>query len=94
LKAREGASPPWVQIPPLPLPPLRRIEYNTVRPHEARTWNRPIEVLLGVPSRAVMDVVGWSQASMTTRHQHMTSELARSIAHQVGELFWADDPGD
>jgi hypothetical protein len=31
---------------------------------------------------------------MTTRHQHMTSELARSIAHQVGELFWADDPGD
>jgi len=24
-----------------------RIEYNTVRPHEALSWNRPIEVHLG-----------------------------------------------
>jgi len=24
-----------------------RIEYNTVRPHEAITWNHPIEVHLG-----------------------------------------------
>ena len=30
-----------------------RIEYNTVRPHEAIAWNRPIEVHLGYPDPAV-----------------------------------------
>ena len=47
-------------------------------------------LLLGVPSRAVMDVMGWSQASMTARYQDVTPELTRSIAIQVGQLFWAD----
>ena len=28
---------------------------------------------------------------MTTRYQHVTPELTRSIANQVGQLFWADD---
>jgi integrase len=36
-----------------------------------------------------MDVMGWSQAAMTTRYQHVTLELTtRSIANQVSELFW------
>lgn len=28
-------------------------------------------LLLGVPSGGVMDVMGWSQASMTTRYQRI-----------------------
>lgn len=49
-------------------------------------------LLLGVPSRAIMDMMGWSQASMTTRYQHITTELTTSIAKQVGDLYWA--PGE
>jgi len=30
-----------------------RVEYNTVRPHEAIAWNRPIEVHLGYADPAV-----------------------------------------
>jgi integrase len=58
------------------------------RLHDARHTAATMLLLLGVPSRAVMDVMGWSQASMTTRYQHITTELTLSIANQVGELFW------
>ncbi len=30
-----------------------RIEYNTVRPHEALAWNRPLDVRLGRADRTV-----------------------------------------
>ncbi len=37
-----------------------------------------------------MDVMGWSQVTMTTRYQHITTELTAAIADQLGGLFWAD----
>lgn len=36
-----------------------------------------------------MEIMGWSQISMTTRYQHVPSELVANIAKQVGGLFWA-----
>ena len=30
-----------------------RIEFNTIRPHEALSWNRPLEVHLGLPSPTI-----------------------------------------
>ena len=51
-------------------------------------------LILGVPSRAVMDVMGWSQASMTKFYQHMTPQLTLSIADQVCSLFWPTDGGE
>ena len=30
-----------------------RIEYNTIRPHEALAWNRPEEVHLGLADPAI-----------------------------------------
>ena len=47
-------------------------------------------LILGVPSRAVMDVMGWSNLALTTRYQHITPELTTSIANQMGGLLWAD----
>lgn len=70
---------------------LKRAEVRDARLHDARHTAATMLLLLGVPSRAVMDVMGWSQSSMTARYQHMTSDLTRSIADQVGGLFWADD---
>ena len=52
-------------------------------------------LVLRVPTRAVMDVMGWSQASMTTRYQHVPAEVVKSIADQVGSLLWeVSEPND
>jgi hypothetical protein len=48
-------------------------------------------LVLKVPTRAVMDVMGWSNASMTGRYQHVPAEVLTSIAEQVGGLLWKTD---
>jgi integrase len=45
-------------------------------------------LVLKVPNRAVMDVMGWSDASMTGRYQHVPAEVLTSIAEQMGGLLW------
>jgi integrase len=37
-----------------------------------------------------MDVMGWSNVALTTRYQHITTELTASIANQNGDLLWTD----
>jgi hypothetical protein len=52
-------------------------------------------LLLGVPLRAAMEAMGWSEASMAKRYQHITSELLAGIADQVGGHYRSDsDPDD
>lgn len=48
-------------------------------------------LLFGVPERAVMDIMGWSQTAMAARYQHITTELTISIANRVSDLFWEPD---
>lgn len=64
------------------------------RLHDARHTAATMLLVLGVPGRAVMEVMGWSHVSMTSRYQHMTTELMTSIADQIGGLFWADQAED
>jgi hypothetical protein len=45
-------------------------------------------LVLKVPTRAVMDVMGWSQASMAKRYQHVPVEVLTGIAELVGGLLW------
>jgi hypothetical protein len=49
-------------------------------------------LVLKVPTRAVMDVMGWSQASMASRYQHVPMEVLTGIADQVGGLLWQRTP--
>jgi 3-deoxy-D-manno-octulosonic acid (KDO) 8-phosphate synthase len=51
-------------------------------------------LVLGVPQRAVMDVMGWSEASMAGRYQHVTSEITAAIADKVGGLYWGTTPDE
>ena len=53
-------------------------------------------LLLGVPERAVMGVMGWSNTAMAARYQHLTSAIQRDIANRVGGLIWQvnDGPAD
>ena len=39
----------------------------------------PCLLLLGVHARAVVDVMGWSRTSMTTRYQRITTSLRQDI---------------
>lgn len=73
---------------------LRTAGVRDARLHDARHTAATMLLLLGIPSRAVMDVMGWSQASMTKRYQHMTPQLTTSIADQVGELLWSGSKDD
>lgn len=58
------------------------------RLHDARHTAATVLLVLGVPQRAVMGLMGWSNTTMTTRYQHLTPELRRDIADQVGGLLW------
>ncbi|GGM82226.1 site-specific integrase [Longimycelium tulufanense] len=61
------------------------------RLHDARHTAATMLLALGVPARAVMEIMGWSQLSMTQRYQHVTSDLVANIAEQVGDLFWGSN---
>ncbi|SDD95005.1 tyrosine-type recombinase/integrase [Actinokineospora iranica] len=60
------------------------------RLHDARHTAATMLLVLGVPPRAVMEIMGWSQLSMTARYQHVSAELVASIANQMEGLFWKD----
>lgn len=58
------------------------------RLHDARHTAATVLLLLGVPERAAMDVMGWSQAAMAKRYQHVTSALRDDIAGRLGGYLW------
>lgn len=58
------------------------------RLHDARHTAATVLLLLGVPERAVMDFMGWSQASMTKRYQHVTAVIRDDIARRLDGFLW------
>jgi integrase len=62
------------------------------RLHDARHTAATVLLLLGVPERAVMGIMGWSTTAMAARYQHITNAVRTDIAARVGGLLWADDP--
>jgi integrase len=58
------------------------------RLHDARHTAATVLLILGVPERAVMGIMGWSDAGMVARYQHLTARVHRDIAARVGRLLW------
>jgi integrase len=56
--------------------PVRRL-------HDARHTAATVLLLLGVPERAAMEVMGWSHGAMAKRYQHMTAVLRQDIASRL-----------
>lgn len=73
---------------------LKQAGVRDARLHDARHTAATMLLVLGIPQRAVMDVMGWSEASMATRYQHITAELTAAIAEQVGQLYWSPGKSD
>ncbi|GAA0281139.1 site-specific integrase [Streptomyces polychromogenes] len=61
------------------------------RLHDARHTAATVLLILGVPERAVMGLMGWSTTAMAARYQHMVDGVRSSIAGQVDALIWAAD---
>jgi integrase len=68
---------------------LKDAGVRPARLHDARHTAATMLLVLKVPTRAVMDVMGWSDASMAARYQHVPVEVLTEIAGQVAGLLWA-----
>jgi integrase len=53
------------------------------RLHDARHTAATTLLLLGVPERAEMDFMGWSNAAMVKRYSHVTARLRRDVADRL-----------
>ena len=58
------------------------------RTHDARHTAATVLLILGVPERVVMQIMGWSSTAMAARYQHVTASIRRDVAKQVGGLIW------
>lgn len=65
-----------------------------MRTHDARHTAATLLLELGVPGRVVMQMMGWSQASMLTRYQHVLDEMQTDAADLVGGALFAPETGD
>jgi integrase len=65
------------------------------RLHDARHTAATVLLILGVPERAVMGLMGWSTTAMAARYQHMVDAVRADVARQVDGLIWkSSDDGD
>lgn len=72
---------------------LRRAEVRNGRLHDARHTAATVLLVLGVPERTVMSIMGWSSTAMAARYQHVTDPIRRDVARRVGGLIWSEKDG-
>jgi integrase len=58
------------------------------RLHDARHTAATVLLLLQIPDRTVMAVMGWSNTAMAARYQHVVAAIRRDVADSVGGLLW------
>lgn len=75
---------------------LRLAGLRDGRLHDARHTAATVLLILGVPERAVMSIMGWSSTGMAVRYQHVTDPIRQTIAKQVDGLLWqrSTEPGN
>jgi integrase len=73
---------------------LGEAKVRDARLHDARHTAATMLLVLKVPLPAVMDIMGWSDASIAKRYMHVPRELVTAIAAEVGSLMWAGPAGD
>lgn len=69
---------------------LKESSVPEVRVHDARHTAATVLLLMGVDGRVVMDILGWSQASMLKRYQHVLDDMKRKAADAMTAALWTD----
>lgn len=73
---------------------LEEAGVRDARLHDARHTAATVLLLLGVPERAVMEFMGWSNSAMAKRYQHVTAVLRDDIAKRLSGFLWQESqPG-
>lgn len=67
---------------------LKAAKVRDGRLHDARHTAATVLLVLGVPERAVMGLMGWSTTAMAARYQHITDQVRRDVAERIGGLIW------
>jgi len=68
---------------------LERAGVPERRLHDARhTAATVTSLLLQIPDRTVMAIMGWSNTAMAARYQHIIAAIRRDVANSVGGLLW------
>lgn len=73
---------------------LQQAELRESRLHDARHTAATVLLILRVPDRAVMALMGWSSASMANRYQHVVDEVRADVADRLGGLIWEAPQGE
>jgi integrase len=73
---------------------LDKAKARTARLHDARHTATTMLLVLKVPLPAVMEIMGWSDASIAKRYMHVPREFLAAIADQVSGLVWAEPADD
>ncbi|GGV04252.1 site-specific integrase [Kitasatospora herbaricolor] len=76
---------------------LQAAGVRDARLHDARHTAGTVLLILGVPERIVMAIMGWSSTSMAKRYQHVTDPILRDTARKIQGLLWgppADGAGE
>ncbi|MGF1647169.1 MAG: tyrosine-type recombinase/integrase [Kineosporiaceae bacterium] len=68
---------------------LQRAGLRDGRLHDARHTAATVLLLLGVPERAVVGIMGWSNSAMAMRYQHITAAVRSDVAARIDALLWA-----
>lgn len=45
-------------------------------------------LILGVPHRTVIGLLGWSTPTMQKRYMHLTETVRHDVADQLNQYFW------
>ncbi len=61
---------------------------RNARLHDARHTAATVLLVLGVPDRAVMDFMGWSNGKMKERYMHVVAAVRNDIAGRLGGFLW------
>lgn len=61
------------------------------RLHDARHTAATVLLILGVPERTVMSIMGWASTGMAGRYQHVTDGIRQTVAKQVGGFIWEQE---
>lgn len=73
---------------------LRAAGVRDARLHDARHTAATILLVLRVQLPAVMELMGWSDASVAKRYMHVTDEVVTAVAEQVSGHMWGEPDDD
>jgi integrase len=67
---------------------LKTARVHDARLHDARHTAATLLLAQGVDQRVVMEILGHSQISMTTRYTHVLPQVMTDAADRIGQALW------